>query len=241
MFDKRIVTIHDVATDTLTPKRLRRYLKWIQRIGYKFVPIDQLLNEKKQKKLITLTIDDAYSSTISETLTILEEFNITALLFVPTGLLNRPKNDQELLVNDCYRNKSTMTWNDLRVWIEHGQQIGFHTDKHLDLFHSSNELIEKDFTNGMKALHEKGINTPYFAYPKGFLPQDRLFFESLLKKNNIKYAFTINHGKVDSVDRYYINRVCLGNNEPLFWSILKTIGATDRFFYKKRQHPEQKI
>ena len=138
MFDKRIVTIHDVATDTLTPKRLRRYLKWIQRIGYKFVPIDQLLNEKKQKKLITLTIDDAYSSTISETLTILEEFNITSFLFVPTGLVNRPKNDHELLVNDFYRNKSTITWNDLRVWIELGQQIGFHTDKHLDLFHSSN-------------------------------------------------------------------------------------------------------
>ncbi len=239
--NKRIVTIHDVAEDTLSPKRLKRYLRWMRRLGYKFVPIDRLLSDKGTGKLITLTIDDAYSSTMDTLLPILEKFGITSTLFVPPGLLEKKANDPELLANDCYADKSTMTWEQLRQWAKKGQQIGFHTNKHLDLYHHGNDKIESDFKEGMATLQSMGFHTEYFAYPKGFLPKDRAHFEELLRKSGIKYAFTVNHGKVDPNNGYYINRSIIGNSEPLFWSIFKSIGITDRFFYKYRQHPEQKI
>lgn len=239
--NKRIVTIHDVAEDTLSPKRLKRYLRWMRRLGYKFVPMNRILSDKSTGKLITLTIDDAYSSTMDTLLPILEEFEITSVLFVPPGLLGKKANDPELLANDCYANKSTMTWGHLRQWTEKGQQIGFHTNKHLDLYYHDNDEIESDFKEGAAALQRMGFHTEYFAYPKGFLPKDRIHFEGLLRENGIKYAFTVNHGKANPDNRYYINRAIIGNSEPLFWSIFKSIGIADRFFYKHRQYPEQKI
>lgn len=239
--NKRIVAIHDVAEDTLAPKRLKRYIRWVQRLGYKFVPMDHILSDKSSGKLVTLTIDDAYSSSIDTLLPILEEFGITSMLFVPTGLLGKKANDPELLSNDCYANKSTMTWEQLHQWVEKGQRIGFHTHKHLDLFHHNNKEIEIDFQEGIAALRDNGFHTEYFAYPKGFLPADRAYFEGLLRQGGMKYAFTVNYGEANPEDGYYINRAIIGNSEPLFWSLCKTIGVADRFFYKYRQYQEQKI
>lgn len=133
-------------------------------LGYSFVAIEELLNSKKKKQL-ALTVDDAYLSVYNELLPYLVKENIPALLFVPTGLLGLPSNHSELINNRCYVNEATMGVKEINNWIASGNQIGFHTCKHLDWSQASLFEIESDFSRGWDKIIENGWSTPYFAYP----------------------------------------------------------------------------
>jgi peptidoglycan/xylan/chitin deacetylase (PgdA/CDA1 family) len=240
MFDKRIVTIHAVDDMNYSPYRLELFIKTMRYLGYNFVSISDMLNSKLKKRQIALTFDDCYQSTFTNAIAILKKYKVPALMFIPTGLLGYPANHSILIEHECYKNEATMNIDAINQWIKDGFDIGFHTHEHIDLYETSDERIKEDFTNGMKELTERGWSTPYFAYPKGFLPKNRLMFEELLRQNGFQYAFTINHGSLNIGQPFYINRVCLGNKEPFLWGIIKTIGLIgDWYFRIRKQHYQQ--
>lgn len=241
MFEKRIVAIHSISDQNLSQNRLIHYIRTMRFLGYKFVSVDTILSDKHNGKLLALTVDDGYKSCIKNLIPVLEKYKIPALMFLPTQLLGLPENHDELLKNECYRNESIMSVEDVNLWVHKGFDIGFHTGKHIDLYYHEDQEIEKDFREGMDIFRKNGWKTKYFAYPKGFLPKNRNLFEGLLREYNIEFAFTINWGRINSEEPFYVNRVCLGNHEPFLWSILKTIGAGDAYFRKKRVYKEQQI
>lgn len=239
MFEQRIVAIHSVSDRTLSQRRLISYIKTMRRLGYKFVTVDTLLSAPKDKKLLALTVDDGYKSCMDNLIPVLEQYEIPALMFLPTQLLGLQANHEELLKHECYTDEAIMSVEDVNLWVHKGFEIGFHTGKHIDLYRCSDHEIERDFREGMEVFRKNGWRTKYFAYPKGFLPKNKLLFEKLLSEYGISYAFTIYWGKANVNDPYYINRVCLGNHEPFFWSILKTLGCCDGYFRKRRLTIEQ--
>ena len=241
MFEKRIVAIHSISDQNLSQNRLIHYIRTMRFLGYKFVSVDTILSDKHNGKLLALTVDDGYKSCIKNLIPVLEKYKIPALMFLPTQLLGLPENHDELLKNECYRNESIMSVEDVNLWVHKGFDIGFHTGKHIDLYYHEDQEIEKDFREGMDIFRKNGWETKYFAYPKGFSPKNRNLFEGLLREYNIEFAFTINWGRINSEEPFYVNRVCLGNHEPFLWSILKTIGAGDAYFRKKRVYKEQQI
>lgn len=241
MFEKRIVAIHSISDQNLSQNRLIHYIRTMRFLGYKFVSVDTILSDKHNGKLLALTVDDGYKSCIKNLIPVLEKYKIPALMFLPTQLLGLPENHDELLKNECYRNESIMSVEDVNLWVYKGFDIGFHTGKHIDLYYHEDQEIEKDFREGMDIFRKNGWEIKYFAYPKGFLPKNRNLFEGLLREYNIEFAFTINWGRINSEEPFYVNRVCLGNHEPFLWSILKTIGAGDAYFRKKRVYKEQQI
>ena len=122
----------------------------------------------------------------------------------------------------------------MKIWKNNGHEIAFHTNEHIDLYEANEDVIISDFKSGMEKMSILGYKIKYFAYPKGFLPKNRFEFEKLLQEYSIQKAFTITWGKVNSENPYYINRLCLGDKEPLFWSILKTIGIVDWYYLKQK-------
>ena len=241
MFDKRIITIHDVAEDTMTSKRLEKIIKTTLGFGYKFVAIDQILETNTKGLKVALTVDDAYKSTVTTTMPILTKYNIKAILFIPPGLIGLKANDPVLLANDCYPNKDMMTWDDVQEWVNQGHEIGFHTCNHIDLYHNSCKDIEDDFIKGMNIFITQGLQVKLFAYPKGYLPKNRKQMEELFKRFGIHYAFTINRGRVNVENIYYINRTILGNKEYFLWSLFKIFGIEDYHYYSVKQHQEAKM
>lgn len=242
MFNSRIVTIHAVSEGTFSPNRLERYIKTIRALGYSFVSIHEIMKKKGENGQIALTFDDSYRSTFTNAIPILKKYNVPALMFVPTGLLGYPANHPILMKHECYKNEATMSVDEVNQWIEEGFDVGFHTHEHIDMYEVSEQVINNDFVKGMTVLTQNGWRTTYFAYPKGFLPHNRPMFENLLRQYGFKYAFTINHGDLNVDKRFYINRICLGNKEPFFWCILKTIGFfADWYFRKRKQHIQQVI
>ena len=121
-------------------------------------------------------------------------------------------------------------------WIASGNQIGFHTCKHLDWSQASLSEIESDFSKGWDKIIENGWSTPYFAYPFGCISSKyKKQTELLLKGYGIKYAFTLEWADfTNKVSSYYIPRVCLGDWEPSIWSVVKSLGMFDWYGNRKR-------
>lgn len=234
MFGSRIICIHAINTQ-FTLVKLKKYINRMRALGYSFVAIEELLNSKKKKQL-ALTVDDAYLSVYNELLPYLVKENIPALLFVPTGLLGLPSNHSELINNRCYVNEATMGVKEINNWIASGNQIGFHTCKHLDWSQASLSEIESDFSKGWDKIIENGWSTPYFAYPFGCISSKyKKQTELLLKSYGIKYAFTLEWADfTNKVSSYYIPRVCLGDWEPSIWSVVKSLGMFDWYGNRKR-------
>ncbi|MEG0517593.1 MAG: polysaccharide deacetylase family protein [Bacteroidales bacterium] len=242
MFDKRIVVIHDVAGDTMKPRRLENIIKVSKALGYRFISLEEILNDRKRGLQLALTIDDAYKSCITTILPILEKHNIKATLFVPTGLIGLKATDPLLRVNECYPDKDIITWDDLQQWKMRGQEIGYHTHCHIDMYHHSDSEIVDDFLAGIKCLSAQGLNVKYFAYPKGFLPKNKQLVENLFSEHGIECAFTINRGAVNIDNPYYIHRTTLGNKEKFLWSMCKIFGLEDFYFYHiKKSYVEAKL
>ena len=235
MFGKRIVAIHSVSDKTFTPTHLEAYIRSVKKLGYEFVPIREILRPERGGRLISLTVDDGYKSCKTNLLPILRKHGIIACMFVPPGLIGLPANHKMLTQYKCYHDEETMSLEDLRLWIKEGHEVGFHTDMHLDLRETRSEEAKEDFMNGIARFREWGMTTDLFAYPFGHRPKSRAEYEKMLGENGIKYAFTIDWGDVDMDNPYYINRVCLGDREPIWWSVLKTVGLVDWYWKRKNQ------
>ncbi len=205
------------------------------KLGYKFISMDEILDETKSGKYIHLTVDDGYKTCITSLLPILQEYNIKATFFVAPMLLGLEANHPSLIKNSCYPNESTMTEEEVLLLQSHGHTIGYHTGTHVNLSKADNEAVRDDFFNGLDLLKEMGVEVTKFAYPFGFLPKDKSFFEGMLRQSNISNAFTVKWGDVNYASPYYINRVCLGDKEPLLWSVLKTIGFVDFYYNLKNK------
>lgn len=233
------MAVHSVGEKTFTPAHLEAYIRSMKRLGYEFVSLKQILSSECNGRFVALTVDDGYRSCATHLLPILRKHGIKACMFVATGLLDLPANHEVLAGHGCYPDEKMMSLADLRLWLSEGHEVGFHTDMHLDLSKTSFAQIEEDFRNGMSKLAKWGMATDLFAYPFGYLPECRRNFEQLLEANGCKYAFTINWGDVDTDNPYYINRVCLGDHEPSWWSVLKTTGLVD--WYQKRHKSKEEI
>lgn len=231
MFNKRIICIHSLSDNALPAVQFKKYISIMMKLGYKFTSLEDILEESKKGKYLHITVDDGYKTCLTNLLPILEEYDIKATFFIAPLLLGLPANHPSLVNNNCYANEESMTIEDIKFLDKLGHNIGFHTGKHLNLSIMDNDSVKKDFKNGFEVLSTLGINVDSFAYPFGLLPKDKMFFEGILKKFNINHAFTVKWGDVNTDNKYYINRVCLGDKEPLLWSVLKTIGTID-FYYK---------
>lgn len=208
-------------------EHLERYIISIRKIGYRFVSLLEILRDDVSGKVLALTVDDAYKACITNLLPILKKYRIQSTLFVPPGLIGLPANHVKLLKQNCYPDEAMMNLEDLKLWKQEGQQIGFHTYNHINLKCLTQEDIEYDFHMGLEKLQEWGMQTEVFAYPFGYLPDNFQIIEKELLAYGFKYAFTVKWGDVNIDTPYYINRVCIGDREPLVWSILKTIGWVD--------------
>lgn len=230
MFNKRIICIHSLSETAFPTYKFRNYILSMLKLGYKFIPFEDILDNTKIGRYLHITVDDGYKTCITDLLPILDEYDIKATFFIAPFLLGLPANHQLLVNNNCYPNEETMTTEDIQLLNKLGHNIGFHTGEHLNLSITDNDIVKQDFIKGLEFLSSLGISTDSFAYPFGFLPKDKMFFEELLNQSNMNHAFTVRWGDVNNDNRYYINRVCLGDKEPLLWSVLKTIGAID-FYY----------
>lgn len=115
---------------------------------------------------LSITFDDGYRDNMEIAAPILRKLRLPATFFVTTGFIGTdyvPPWDQHLA-----RQPGWMDWDQVRALREQGFDVGVHTDHHIDLGASSEELIRTELQRCRVVLqNELGVSATLFAYPFG--------------------------------------------------------------------------
>lgn len=130
------------------------------------------------EKSVILTFDDGYSDFYDVAFPILQKYNLKAVVFLSTGLIEK---------------RGYLTWEEISKMNKTGQvyfgnHTWFHSSEILDDKKSANEIITAD-----QDLSQKGLNIiKVFAYPYGVTTS---YTQNYLKSSGYNLAFTTKYGK----------------------------------------------
>lgn len=223
----RVLTYHNIGiapkharlkTLYVKPNQLRRHIEWIKRLGYSFLKSDDLLKTTKSKGIL-LTFDDAYLDFWEEAIEIISSNNITAIVFVPAGLVGTYNQwDYEKLKVK----KPLMDWWHLRELVNMGIEIGSHTLTHPYLSKISPSKAKEEIVISKKLLEDK-LNTEVttFCYPYGDYNEK---IRDMVIEAGYKMAFTTRHGTVEeNPNLFEIKRITIFGNDFLPRFLLKIV------------------
>lgn len=221
-----------------------KHLKYLIQ-NYNFVIPGDSLDIKQNN--VCLTFDDAYYDFYHYVFPLLKQYNLKALLAVPTGLISYSTNAStkqrlSLRHEDIYKDKNYQkfgtfcTWDELKEMSDSGLVIiASHSHKHKDLSHANIDLYQEIVIS--KKILEKNLDKTINSF---ILPFGRYNKESLsLLKQHYHYIFKVGQGintNFNGVNGliYRIDADDMSNIENLFSlkKILKySIKSSIKFFY----------
>jgi peptidoglycan/xylan/chitin deacetylase (PgdA/CDA1 family) len=225
-----ILMYHHIMDDchypyTISSKQFNEQLAYLRRTGYRTITLSQLYihrNEGKKlpQKPVIITFDDAYEDVYINALPVLKQFNMVATTFVITKYVG------DFNYWDSYPNKPIcrhMSWDNLRVWLDQGMEVGSHSVTHSHLSNLSKKEIFEELQNSKLMIEEKlKMKIKFFCYPYGEL-------NVLVKKNlsaiGYQGALAIREGTSTwHNDVFALKRICITSNLKLIrFKILITL------------------
>ena len=165
---------------------------------YSFVTPGDTLSSKD----LCLTFDDAYYDFYHYVFPLLKQYNIKAMLAVPTGLIDSTTDantaerlslsHDEIYKDKNYKKYGTFcTWDELREMHNSGLVVmASHSHKHKDLSKDDIDLEEEIITS--KEILERELNTKIESF---ILPFGRYNYHALtLLQKHYKYIFKVGQG-----------------------------------------------
>ena len=194
-------------------------LRWLRRLGVRFIPMSDLwawLEGKKKipKRSAVLTFDDGLISIAEYVFPYLKQQAIPITIFVVAGLIG---SESRFSTKAASPKRRHLDLAHLKMLLDTGLvEIGAHGYHHVNLTQADSETLRRELQHA-KVLLEKslGIAVPYFAYPWGNTTEAAT---QLLKEAGYRLAFTTRNKKLTSknVDRLHIPRVSWGRRATVF-------------------------
>ncbi|HLF57992.1 MAG TPA: polysaccharide deacetylase family protein [Thermoanaerobaculia bacterium] len=179
--------------------QLRRQLRWLARLGARFVTPDELLRMLRgegavPRRAILLTFDDAYEDQLSAALPVLEEVGAMAVVFAPSGQVGRWNVWDERLgaprLPLCDAEQ-------LRELLRRGVEIGSHGRSHALLPNLDEDELRRELERSIAELGALGLPPPrLLSYPYGLAGAREL---AAAARAGFAAAFTIAPGLVTPV------------------------------------------
>lgn len=207
-----ILTYHSVdgsgSVVSTAPDKFRRQMEFLSISGYRTVTLSELINEflenrRVSSETVVLTFDDGFQNFCTTAFPVLEEFGLTATVFLVTdhcGKFNDwPGNPPELPRSEM------LSWGQVKELSRYGVEFGGHTRTHKDLTKLSGRDVLAEMAGSKKTLEDMlGLEAPTFAYPYG-RHDDRV---RQIAKETFAAACSTNLGKVTALsDLYSLERV----------------------------------
>lgn len=150
------------------PKAFARQMWFLRTLGYQGLSMTALLpylRGEKQGKVVGITFDDGYQNNLTQALPVLQRHGFSATCYVVSGLVgqsNRWDHAQGM------PSSPLMTADELRQWVQSGQEVGAHTVDHVHLPQLGHDDAQHQIAHS-KAQLEGMIDTPvsHFCYPYG--------------------------------------------------------------------------
>jgi peptidoglycan/xylan/chitin deacetylase (PgdA/CDA1 family) len=140
-------------------------MEYLYKNGYRVISLDEIADymnnndTKRQHKILALTFDDGYKSIYESAMPILQKFDFTATVFLPTKYIGK----YSKWIN---RSVPLLTWNEILTMEKKGILFGSHGHSHQDLTVLTEERARKELEISKKILEEK-LKRPvaYISYP----------------------------------------------------------------------------
>jgi peptidoglycan/xylan/chitin deacetylase (PgdA/CDA1 family) len=173
-----ILTYHQIAPAppkgtpyrslVVAPLDFARQMAWLKLLGYRGLSMPALmpyLRGERQGKVVGITFDDGYLNNLTHALPVLQRQGFSATCYVVSQRLGQSNVwDREIGIPAS----PLMTLEQLKQWIQGGQDVGAHTRHHVHLPQLSVAECEDEIALCKSEL-EAGLGVPvaHFCYPYG--------------------------------------------------------------------------
>jgi peptidoglycan/xylan/chitin deacetylase (PgdA/CDA1 family) len=182
MSDLLILCYHAVSATwptefAVSPQSLDSQLRFFLRRGYRPATLSAALNGSSDQKTLVVTFDDAFSSVFERALPVTSALGVPATMFVPTAYVAGEgamawASLEQWAGTEHEGELRCMSWDDLRVLVAAGWEIGSHTSTHPKLTSLSDAELDAELVSS-KARCEEEIQRLCEALAYPFSDHDR--------------------------------------------------------------------
>ena len=180
----------------VSPAAFARQMAMLKVLGYQGMSMTDLqpyLRGDKSGKVVGITFDDGYLNNLTHALPVLQKQGFTSTCYVVDGLLGKT-NAWDAGVGIAQT--SLMTAEQLLQWQVGGQEVGAHTQDHVDLLTVNEITAWKQIAKSKTTLQTLlGKPVSHFCYPYGKFDERH---STMAKQATYETATTTARGRVHS-------------------------------------------
>jgi peptidoglycan/xylan/chitin deacetylase (PgdA/CDA1 family) len=197
--ERRKRTRHTNPAYSLSVEQFREQMQYIHDNGYRTWSLNELLDTKShtQQKSVTLTFDDGWQNNHTHAFPILEEFGLTATIFVITDFVSQPN------YLDCEQ---------LREMKTQGISIQSHTAMHSPLTGLATSEIKRELEVSKHTIeHHLGTPVDFLSAPHGMIDEKVLDIAGSIGYKAVctsEPGFSHSHGSPAILKRINISNRC---------------------------------
>ena len=207
----------------VSPSAFARQMALLKALGYQGLSMTDLqtyLTGEKTGKVIGITFDDGYLNNLTHALPVLQKYGFTSTCYVVDGLLGQTNVwDEKIGIAQT----PLMSAEQLLQWQAGNQEVGAHTQEHVDLTALSELAAWKQIANSKPALQTLlGKPVDHFCYPYGKFDKRH---EVMAKQAHYATATTTLRGRVTpATNMFTLPRVPVlrSTSLPVFWLKVST-------------------
>ena len=169
-----ILTFHDIADDSaviaFSSQIFRQGMTQLHESGYRTLGLIDAANclrknEAFPARSIVITFDDGYCSVYEEAFPVLQQYGMSATVFLTVGKRNTVNLEGNL---PSLEGRSMLSWRSIREMQSYGIVFGAHTMTHPDLTHLPMDHVKQEILASKEIIENAlGIPVSTFAYPYG--------------------------------------------------------------------------
>ena len=152
----------------VSPSAFARQMSMLKLLGYQGLSMTDLqpyLHGEKIGKVVGITFDDGYLNNLTNALPVLQKHGFTSTCYVVDGLLGQTNVwDEQIGIAQT----PLMTAEQLLQWQSGGQEVGAHTQRHVDLTQTDAVNAQREIADSKSTLEQMlGKRIQNFCYPYG--------------------------------------------------------------------------
>ena len=169
-----ILTFHALDGEgdvgALPPQVFREGISHMHRQGFRTLDLADAVamlrnGDALPPRAVVLTFDDGYRSVYTEALPVLQEYGMTATVFLAVGAPEEPAAHDRL---PSLLGREMLRWHEIREMARAGIAFGAHSLTHADLTRLPGDRLETEVCRSRTIIEQHlGSAVPGFAYPFG--------------------------------------------------------------------------
>ncbi len=213
----------------VSPSAFAMQMYTLSLLGYQGLSMTALmpyLQGERTGKVVGITFDDGYLNNLENAAAVLQKFNFSSTCYVVSELLGKTNTwDHSIGIASA----PLMDLDHLQQWIARRQEVGSHTQHHVDLTTTDLQTSHLEILNSRISLSQKlNTNIQQFCYPYGHYAPEHV---DSVKSCGYVAATTTARGKVHAGDSAFeLRRVPVVRSTSLPQFLLKILTSyEDRY------------